>query len=52
MKYIVSGKERPNKHLICSMHSDMDSFILCNDLCLEEDSKNMDNISDQNESEL
>lgn len=52
MKYMVRSKERLNNHPIYLVHSDMESFILYHNLCLEEDSKNKDNISEENDGKL
>ena len=52
MKYMVSGKERPQNHPIYLVHFDMDFFILYNDQCLEEDDENMENILEEIVGEL
>lgn len=52
MSYMVSNKEMPNNNLIYSVHSNMDSFILYNHLCLEEEIQNMVNLLEEKESDL
>lgn len=42
MKYMVSSEDKPNKYLLYFIHSEMDSFIQYNDICLEEEVSNME----------
>lgn len=35
MKYIVSSQDKPNNYPLYSVHSNMDSFILYNNECVE-----------------
>lgn len=48
MKYMVSSLDKPNNYLVSFVHLDMDSFILNNDICLEEDGQNKDKKSEEN----
>jgi len=45
MKYIVSGQDKPNNYPLYYVHSYMDSFILDNDICLEEEMSEMESKS-------
>ena len=36
MKFLVSSPEKPENSPLYSIHTDLDSFILCNDECLKE----------------
>ena len=43
MKFLVSSPEKPENSPLYSVHTDLDSFILCNDESLEgSESKNKD----------
>lgn len=42
MKFMVSSQEKPNNYPLYSVHLDMDSFILYNDICLEEEVSDME----------
>lgn len=52
MNYMVSSEEKPNNYHVYYVHSNMDSFILYNDICLEEDAQNLENKSENNEGKM
>jgi len=45
MKYMVRNQDQPNNYPLYSIHSNMDSFILYNDICLEEEMSDIESQS-------